>query len=1243
MGRELARRMARGVARAFAALALAVLACAALPAGAVDPPPSAPAPAAAPAPAPTRDPDSVVVRFRAGVTRAAAAEAANRAGVTLGPALGETGWTRVDTGAVSIPDALAALRERPEVAEALPNHVRRALGTPDDTFLSYQDYLKRIRAPEAWEISTGSPDVSLAIIDSGVDVDHPDLAPRLAPGRDFVDMDADPDDITGHGTWLAGVAAAATNNGRDIAGISWAGSVIPVRVTGGYWAGDAEIAMGMDWALDQGADVVLLAFGGLADGPVLRAAVADAIARDAVVIAAVGGFGTLTPVYPAAYPGVLPVTDVDHIGAASPYSNLVAGADQVTAPGTQIWTTCVTNAGASTMCHATGPSLAAGMVAGVAMLVRALHPQWTAARVVEEIRRTAQDVGPLGRDVFYGYGMLDARSAVEGVPAPLPAFTDANEPNGSAGAATPLTGVRAGRLWPEGDEDWFRIPGVQAGQVLQLSLRMTGPERRVDPVLTVYDPAMRVVARANLTAAGDEGASVPALQSGDYSVSVTNASHLANEYTHYELETRVAPGPTDAFLSPRVLLSERVNGPLAVVDVTGDGLADVVGAVSDDYHSQSSAFVRPGLPGGGLGPAAVGPLVRIGTVRDVAVGDVDGDGDLDVAFASGWDGTTVHLNDGGTLSSWVKVSSGSANRVDVVDLSGDGTREIVKSYDGHVSVVRRVPDGWLGEILMSGTGDSVAPGDLDGDGDVDFVSCCTDGHPSLHLRGADGAYDTSALPTAHRVDHGTAAALDVTGDGRLDAVVGGYQDNGEGGWLLLHTQTADGALVARPAIAADGCCDALGAADVDGNGRTDVVGAALRPVWQVSTSPVAVFRQCADGTFPTATVETVAEPYRSGRRVALGDLTGDGRVDMLGASPEGRTIRPNVASAPDPAGPAAWVWDASPGDGSRSAAVTARPRIAFARALDPASVTPQAVLLRDGMTLQPVPAEVSYDAGARAILVAPGAPLHPERAYSLTVTAVRDAGGQTLPAPVTMRFRTTGPLAMRSLPVEATAGEAFTGAVAALRDPESRAPSSFVAAVDWGDGTVTSARVVDGPNPAGHVVVADHVWASAGPYRVTVTVAAADGGTVASSAGAQVAAGASPPTPVDPSPPPPPGPPAPDPTPPPVASAPVAADPPATLDRIRLALARVRVGARPRVLIALSRRAPVTAVLRRAGRVVARATSERPAGTSVLAIPGPRRLAAGRYRLTVSVAAPGAASVRTVAFTVVPVPRKRAR
>jgi thermitase len=236
---------------------------------------------------------------------------------------------------------------------------------PNDPLFKQQWALTR-DAPLAWRITTGSPDTRIAIVDSGIDATHEDLAGSIVASY-AIPGNADVHDDTGHGTAVAGIAAAAADNGIGIAGIAYRASLLVAKVTDAKGQGTcAHTADGIVWAAQSDANVIVVSSGGPAGCLFLEQAVEYAWERGALVVAAAGNEGTTTPNYPAAYPHVLSVgaTD-DHDGRAT-FSNHGADWVQIAAPGVHLDTTTI---GPQPYGRVAGTSYAAPLVAGAAALI----------------------------------------------------------------------------------------------------------------------------------------------------------------------------------------------------------------------------------------------------------------------------------------------------------------------------------------------------------------------------------------------------------------------------------------------------------------------------------------------------------------------------------------------------------------------------------------------------------------------------------------------------------------------------------------------------------------------------------------------------------------------------------------------------------------------------------------------------------------------------------------------------------
>ena len=350
--------------------------------------------------------------------------------------------------------------------------VRANVGTflPTDPLVPQQWYLSRVRAYDAWaELPTLAP-VRVAVIDSGVDLGHPDLAGRVAAARSFVG--GPPTDMSGHGTVVAGVIAAQTGNGIGIAGLAPSAQLLVAKVVerDGTIPLDAEV-QAIHWAVAHGARVINMSLGGVRDpsnpgndtySPLEANAIAFAVSRGAVVVAAVGN-GDQAPAepwrfafYPAALPHVLGVSAVGREGAVPGYSNRDAVFNDVAAPGADIVSTFprrltqerpACQEQGYTLCATVdfrppdGTSFAAPQASAAAATLLAVRPELRPEQVTAVLERAAVDASAAtgcircatGRDAYTGWGTLDITASVGALGASLPA-ADALETNDDSGA-----------------------------------------------------------------------------------------------------------------------------------------------------------------------------------------------------------------------------------------------------------------------------------------------------------------------------------------------------------------------------------------------------------------------------------------------------------------------------------------------------------------------------------------------------------------------------------------------------------------------------------------------------------------------------------------------------------------------------------------------------------------------------------------------------------------------------------------
>ena len=291
--------------------------------------------------------------------------------------------------------AVRALRSSPEVAHAAPDVVAHVFDTtPDDAEWPLQVGLRVVGFPRVWDASRGSSRVTVAVVDTGVDANQADLRGAVVPGANFVTPGAPPADDHGHGTAVAGIVAARSNNRQGMAGICWLCSIMPVKVLDATGSGDdTQVAAGIVWAADHGAQVINLSLGAPGSTPELTAALAYAANKGVVVVGAAGNSGATAPFYPAADGNVLSVAGTTTLDALYPWSNFGAWVD-VAAPGCNI--APVSAGGYGGFC---GTSSATPVVSGLAALALSAQPSASAHDVVHAIEASAK---PLPGAVRFG-------------------------------------------------------------------------------------------------------------------------------------------------------------------------------------------------------------------------------------------------------------------------------------------------------------------------------------------------------------------------------------------------------------------------------------------------------------------------------------------------------------------------------------------------------------------------------------------------------------------------------------------------------------------------------------------------------------------------------------------------------------------------------------------------------------------------------------------------------------------------
>lgn len=343
-------------------------------------------PVGASADPPAGEPVALVVGLRPGADEAAPVnrlESRTDVDVVRSETVGDTA-VAVQVPATEVAEATNALRQDPAVAYVERDFVASAAATPNDPYRSSQWGVDVTGVAAAWQRTTGSAAVTVAVVDTGVDAVS-DLAGAVLPGYDFVNNDGNAADDNGHGTMTATVVAGRGNNGIVTAGVCWSCRILPVKVLGADGRGlHSNIAQGIRYSADHGADIINLSLGGPDDGQVLRDAVAYAVGKGSLVIAAAGNSSLSSPHYPAAITDVLAVGASTQQHARYEFSNYGPSWVDIAAPGCN-----VTQDRLGKAANFCGTSSASPFLSGVAALALSAWPTASATQIAGVLTGTA--------------------------------------------------------------------------------------------------------------------------------------------------------------------------------------------------------------------------------------------------------------------------------------------------------------------------------------------------------------------------------------------------------------------------------------------------------------------------------------------------------------------------------------------------------------------------------------------------------------------------------------------------------------------------------------------------------------------------------------------------------------------------------------------------------------------------------------------------------------------------------------
>jgi subtilisin family serine protease len=650
--------------------------------------------------------------------------------------------------AEDVQSTCAQLKMDPEVEYAQPNYIYHSCADPNDPEFPDQYAHQLIQMSDAWDISTGSHDIVVAVLDTGVDVNHPDLKDNIWINEDEIpDNGVDDDengyiddingwnfeddsnevipeesfwDISGHGTQVSGVIAAVGNNGEGVSGINWHCSIMVLRLS--LEITSAEVATALDYAAANGARVLNMSFGsdefGPDGDPIVKTAIDNAFAQGVLLSASAGNDDTTKPNYPAAYYNVMAVASTNGEDIKTGHSSFGPWVD-ITAPGTDIVTTDLDGEYIATA----GTSFSSPYVAAVGALILAHRPELTHVEVRAILENTTDPVyyGNIDPNLGYiGTGRVNAYEALLAADQrhPLGEIVEPRQEQifASDGNDIPIV------LFVHGDSYQLEYRGYEETDWVLLSEGSSPTDPNGFVHLSFANP----------------GAGVFKLR---LSVTTDGSTHLDRKIFGLEFASSQAPWPIpEEAEDPEDIPDEMYLGSPLCLDVDGDGRNEIVQASiswGEDFRPEGiiTIWKEDGTPLPGW-PKALGVSERDSiTASGLAVGDIDGDGDYEIVVVDDYNviATALHVETGEVVDGDWPVEVGSYWYAYIIgspilaDLDGDGDSEIIVALDKE----SRESDGLYaiqgdGTFLWQRRYTSKGPmsvADFDGDGDVEIALC----------------------------------------------------------------------------------------------------------------------------------------------------------------------------------------------------------------------------------------------------------------------------------------------------------------------------------------------------------------------------------------------------------------------------------------------------------------------------------------------------------------------------------------
>jgi subtilisin family serine protease len=374
-------------------------------------------------------------------------------------------------------DVLQEIRKDSVVVNAEPDYLRSSTFIPSDPESDRQWYLNQIDMTRAWDVNQGSSDVTVAVLDTGVNASHSDLKGRILPGYDFVNNDSNPTDDNGHGTHIAGIVAANSNQ-IGVTGIDLNAKILPVKIMNKYGQGStADIVDGIYYAINQGVDVISMSYGSYYRSSAEEEALWYAYNQGITLVAAAGNESTSEWSYPASYVPVIGVAASDKDDRISYFSNYGSWID-ITAPGVDIFSTSYLGDYEG----GDGTSYSAPIISGLAALLKAQNPEWGPSEIEWALESGAETWDGAEWNAYDGFGRVDAYNALT---SSLPSLKDVPDIRNQA------TALQDEEIYSETinlpmDVDWFKFD-VNQSSTITINLSNVGQHLDLVGVLFKMD------------------------------------------------------------------------------------------------------------------------------------------------------------------------------------------------------------------------------------------------------------------------------------------------------------------------------------------------------------------------------------------------------------------------------------------------------------------------------------------------------------------------------------------------------------------------------------------------------------------------------------------------------------------------------------------------------------------------------------------------------------------------------------